>query len=359
MLVWAMCGMDDKTEAKKNPDVECGCYDEIPLTEGRKDLLRSSDVECGCYDEIPLTQERQWLKNLQKPKFLSNLKSDSKNQKNLKTEIKTAADPGVICLCDTDGEFSKTSPNDDVICECNEVEENSIILKTTEDSETEKILTERTSKKPGLLMSDRQQTKQPLDAENMRNIRNIPMPPQAPPVSIEETSVRRLTCDWIDYKKLMKIRSEMSIETSGFKACKRKPKPPPVDRSVELNFEEAVVYYTSKNPHLFRDLVQQSLQDPIDNNDKINKQSEGKKGLSRTRRIFSKFKPKAKQSEPVPPPKEYYKEFCECPYGCIPPPTGYIPVMPPKELAKLYPKGFKLHLGGKGSLSRGLADIMF
>uniref|UniRef100_A0A2H1WWF9 SFRICE_039167 n=1 Tax=Spodoptera frugiperda TaxID=7108 RepID=A0A2H1WWF9_SPOFR len=168
--------------------------------------------------------------------------------------------------------------------------------------------------------------------------------------------VVKLSCGWIDHKSLMKLRSEMSVETSGFKACKRKRRPPPIDRSVELDFEEAIKYYTTKNPHLFKDLIDKSLEGTV-YEEKPEKPEPTR--MDRAKSIFQKLLPKSKPIEPEPPVEER-EELCECPYGRIPPPLGYdpIPALPPRELAKYYPKrGLKLSVGGKGSLSPGLPDL--
>uniref|UniRef100_A0A2H1VMX5 SFRICE_016013 n=1 Tax=Spodoptera frugiperda TaxID=7108 RepID=A0A2H1VMX5_SPOFR len=349
-----------------------------------KILKQPPEAECGCFDDIPFAQGQWW--------------TTSRNP----SSPKTGSLNDVICLCDTDGEYSKPSPNGEVICECKE--DNNSTLKTSVDSGTstmDKLVLSYQSSDPQIIAVNQDIMPEPppqvspqvlpqywpLTPLQMRPQVPLQVPPQVPlqvppqvplqvppqvplqvppqvaaalihPNPVRRKSVVKLACDWIDYKSLMKMRSELSIETSGFKACKRIPKAPR-DRLVELNFEEAVMYYTTKNPHLFRDLVQQSLQDPIDYDDKTKKQ-EVKKEPSRARKLFNKLKPKVKQEEPVPPPPIEVEELCECPYGRIPPPIAYITptaALSPKQRQKLYPKGLKLHLGGKGSLSRGLADI--
>ncbi|KAH9632125.1 hypothetical protein HF086_002632 [Spodoptera exigua] len=65
------------------------------------------------------------------------------------------------------------------------------------------------------------------------------------------------SCAWIkDTEALLKIRSELTLTSSGFKASKTKRLPPkPPEPEIELDFAQAIRYFAMLNPDRFRELM--------------------------------------------------------------------------------------------------------
>uniref|UniRef100_A0A2A4JLR0 Uncharacterized protein n=1 Tax=Heliothis virescens TaxID=7102 RepID=A0A2A4JLR0_HELVI len=195
------------------------------------------------------------------------------------------------------------------------------------------------------------------------------------------------SCGWIDMAKAMRLTSEWSQYTSGFKACKKKQKPKVVEvpqEEIELDFEDAVKYYATTHPELFRDLMQQELRKKLESeteaeqsNDKEGKKLKKGKKKERKDSFLSKKSKKETEKEKIKKGKKaskkgnsmsdsdeevkkknpYYNKTCDCPYGPIPPPIRYETTSESPEELERYPRGLKMSLGGKGSASPGLKNL--
>ncbi|CAK1554672.1 unnamed protein product [Leptosia nina] len=125
---------------------------------------------------------------------------------------------------------------------------------------------------------------------------------ECPPAPLEEEFDPIL---WIDEKQIRKMKSDLTQNTSGFKINRvRRPAEP------EMSFEEALSYVIQSDEEKYRRLLCLCEDDKKKSNKK--------------------------------------KVDCECPPA--PPP----PEIPPEE----EPKGIKLHIGAKGSSSKGLSGVL-
>ncbi|PZC74829.1 hypothetical protein B5X24_HaOG207093 [Helicoverpa armigera] len=270
------------------------------------------------------------------------------------------------------------------------ISEPNLLLEPTSESESSPQSTPMSPRKslppspvPGSPVSEPQRISPPIDScfPKTEQTRQLCMQPSAEYLPPEGYSYEEIgpSCGWVDMAEVIRRKSEWSQYTSGFKACKRKKAVKNLDvpqEEIELDFEDAVKYYASTHPELFRDLMQQELQKKIESEtdleqfkgkegkklkkikEKERKQREKarKKAEKEKNRKDKKTKKKGKRSsdsdEEVKQKNSLNEETCRCPYGPVPLPP-YASTSEEWE----YPRGLKMCLGGKYSTTPGLKGV--
>ncbi|XP_063892878.1 uncharacterized protein LOC135117479 [Helicoverpa armigera] len=270
------------------------------------------------------------------------------------------------------------------------ISEPNLLLEPTSESESSPQSTPMSPRKslppspvPGSPVSEPQRISPPIDScfPKTEQTRQLCMQPSAEYLPPEGYSYEEIgpSCGWVDMAEVIRRKSEWSQYTSGFKACKRKKAVKNLDvpqEEIELDFEDAVKYYASTHPELFRDLMQQELQKKIESEtdleqfkgkegkklkkikEKERKQREKarKKAEKEKNRKDKKTKKKGKRSsdsdEEVKQKNSLNEETCRCPYGPVPLPP-YASTSEEWE----YPRGLKMCLGGKFSTTPGLKGV--
>lgn len=152
--------------------------------------------------------------------------------------------------------------------------------------------------------------------------------------------------EWVDQAQINKMKSGMTETTSGFKInVKKQPPPPPSQTEPEFSLDDAIRYYASMKPELFRDIMEEhqkkqdrpdfhARQSGQDKNPDVNCECTADSDDLSQRQTGGTGGPGPSESEPSEPvPSEITQEE-EGPF-----------------------KGLKFKIGGKGSGSPGLAGI--
>ncbi|KAJ8737961.1 hypothetical protein PYW08_000556 [Mythimna loreyi] len=138
---------------------------------------------------------------------------------------------------------------------------------------------------------DRKSEKKSKKLQTHHGIQTIPeqihQSEQMPPVASKVPGIiydgypYEYNCRWIDIEDLMRLRSELTEITCGFKVCKKRKRFRSdetifykQEAEIELDFEDAIKYYAGKNLDLFRDLIPQL--ESVHKNKKMGKDSSKK-----------------------------------------------------------------------------------